>query len=325
MNSLSTRKLIAYGASSVLLEAYKSSTFSTQFSFCVDRDPTNTTLSEYLPVVSPEDLTSKFSSGDLIVVTALATSSILAICEYLISLGYRRNEDFILWSEFSSEKFAERVQANLDWQLSTADLHYINAMSMASRLDSQTSQLGIWLVRGAIEATKSLNGSVAEVGVFQGGNAIIQLSLMNQSADTRNYRLIDSFAGFPDFSHEDNTVLQDNYSPEMYHESRLRSILKGFPNTSVHKGFVPEILQTLDETEKYSLIFYDCDLYQPAVDVLEYFWDKLVSGGILIFHDYISANDLWRGVKVAVDEFVEQNDVQLEYFLETTMCILIKP
>ena len=43
------------------------------------------------------------------------------------------------------------------------------------------------------------------------------------------------------------------------------------------------------------------DLYEPTRAGLEIVWPKVVSGGVMIFHDY--DNNCFPGVKVAVDDF----------------------
>jgi Macrocin-O-methyltransferase (TylF) len=52
---------------------------------------------------------------------------------------------------------------------------------------------------------------------------------------------------------------------------------------------------------RYALLHLDCDLYAPTRAGLEFFYPKLVRGGFLIIHDYMSF--YWDGVEKAIDEF----------------------
>ena len=63
----------------------------------------------------------------------------------------------------------------------------------------------------------------------------------------------------------------------------------------------------------------DVDLYQSHKDCLEFFFPKLKKGGIVTFDDY-EKNQIrslkkgydWRGANIAIDEFVEKNNLKLE-------------
>ena len=57
----------------------------------------------------------------------------------------------------------------------------------------------------------------------------------------------------------------------------------------VIKGFIPGTFSQLPANKAYSLVFYDCDLYQPALDTFEYFWGRVSHGGIVLVHDYFSS------------------------------------
>ena len=48
------------------------------------------------------------------------------------------------------------------------------------------------------------------------------------------------------------------------------------------------------------------DLYKPTFDGLEYFYDRMTSGGVILVHDYFT-KDL-SGVKKAVEEFCDLHE-----------------
>jgi O-methyltransferase len=67
------------------------------------------------------------------------------------------------------------------------------------------------------------------------------------------------------------------------------------------KGYFPETVSADISQRRYAIVHLDCDLYGPMKAGLEFFYDRLSPGGIIIIHDY--ANPCWKGVKQAVDEF----------------------
>ena len=64
---------------------------------------------------------------------------------------------------------------------------------------------------------------------------------------------------------------------------------------------------------RFSLIHFDCDLYEPTKAALNFLWSRVSRGGVLIFDEY-SIKD-WPGETKAVDEFLESNKgLQLKTF-----------
>jgi O-methyltransferase len=59
------------------------------------------------------------------------------------------------------------------------------------------------------------------------------------------------------------------------HENRIET----------HKGLFPESAAELGEL-RFSFVHLDLDLYDSTKAALEWFWPRVVSGGILLSHDY---------------------------------------
>lgn len=57
----------------------------------------------------------------------------------------------------------------------------------------------------------------------------------------------------------------------------------------------------IPEGTAFAMVHLDCDLYLPTKAALEFFYPKMVRGGLLILHDYDSG--CWPGVTLAADEF----------------------
>ena len=86
------------------------------------------------------------------------------------------------------------------------------------------------------------------------------------------------------------------------------------------KGFFPNSFQGFDD--EISFLHLDVDLYNSYKDCLEFFFPKLKKGGIVTFDEYYKDIQTspkkgwdWRGSNVAIDEYVEKNNLELlEHF-----------
>jgi hypothetical protein len=144
---------------------------------------------------------------------------------------------------------------------------------------------------------EGLAGDVAELGVYKGNTAAI-LARYAERIGARCY-LFDTFEGFS--KRDMNGV--DAAAPMAFEDARLDDVrrLVDSAATVYVQGWFPESLAQLGADPRFALVHIDCDLYQPMKAGLEYFYPRMVRGGVLVMHDYMSL--CWRGIEQAVDEF----------------------
>lgn len=149
-----------------------------------------------------------------------------------------------------------------------------------------------------VQATQSVPGDIAEVGVFAGGSARI---ICEANGAGKPVHLFDTFAGMPatdvavDHVREgvcDGVPLED-----------VKEFLSAFDGVSFYKGRFPETTDQLPESaDRFAFVNLDVDIYQSTLDGLEYFYPKVSIGGCILSHDYRSTG--LPGVKKAFDEFM---------------------
>ena len=76
------------------------------------------------------------------------------------------------------------------------------------------------------------------------------------------------------------------------------------------------------ENKKFQFVNVDVDLYQPAYDSFEFFFPRLVEGGVIHCDDYNICQFL--GCKDAVDEYLKDKKVNLFYESPFGGCFIIK-
>jgi O-methyltransferase len=152
--------------------------------------------------------------------------------------------------------------------------------------------------------TKNLQGSVAELGVYKGQFA----QYIHQYFINRKFYLFDTFEGFD--SRDKNTELSKNFSAANQDFSNtsvdlVLSKMKQPENCIVCKGYFPATAEHI--TDEFVFVSIDTDLYEPIYEGLQYFYNKLVSGGYIFIHDY--NNDGYKGAKQAVQKFCKENKI----------------
>lgn len=161
-----------------------------------------------------------------------------------------------------------------------------------------------FLVKERCCAGGGYSGSVAEVGVFQGEFA----KIINGCFPDRTCYLFDTFEGFDerDIKYEKENSYSHAETGNLGNTS-TDLVLGKMPHPDkciIRKGFFPETATGIDDN--FVFVNLDLDLYKPTLEGLRFFYPRMVSGGIIIVHDYLSTG--YEGVKAAVKEFeAEQN------------------
>jgi len=143
---------------------------------------------------------------------------------------------------------------------------------------------------------KSLDGDVAEMGVYRGGASKVIARLFEMTDKT--IHLFDTFTGMPPSSDKDGDRGWngwDKTSAEI-----VSSFLSDCPNIKIHAGLFSDTLPLVAD-KKFCLVYVDCDLYESAKECCEFFYPRMVTGGLMVFHDYYALHI--KGIKLAVDEF----------------------
>jgi len=157
---------------------------------------------------------------------------------------------------------------------------------------------------GVLFHERGIAGSIAECGVFQGEFAC---ELNRVFPDKRLY-LFDTFSGFDKRDME--LEFEKQYSKLKaghFNITNEELVLGKLPNPKmcvVRKGYFPETARDIDEL--FCLVNLDFDLYNPTLAGLEFFYPRMVKGGVILVHDYFST--AYRGVRDAVRDFESATD-----------------
>jgi SAM-dependent methyltransferase len=146
---------------------------------------------------------------------------------------------------------------------------------------------------------EELDGDIAELGVYKGNTAFIFAEFARSKNKTAY--LFDTFQGFPT-----TDLVGIDANKEMEFDDTSIEFVKsvvGEKNVRFVPGYFPESAAQLPDDLSFCVVHLDCDLYRPFKAALEYFYPRLVPGGFLIMHDYLSLH--WDGSEKAVDEFLK--------------------
>lgn len=157
----------------------------------------------------------------------------------------------------------------------------------------------LFIIREIAKTQSDKDAYFAECGVYAGMSMFF-------SADHCKTKFIgiDSFDGVSQPGPKDSDYFKkhDIKAPIEVAKNNL----KEFKNIELIKGWIPEVFNEI-KTSKYSFVHIDVDLYEPTIKSINYFWDKIISGGILICDDYGSSKTI--GAKRAMNDFFNNKNI----------------
>ncbi len=178
--------------------------------------------------------------------------------------------------------------------------------------------------------TLDVPGDIAELGVFRGQGLMTWANFLESYCISDRTKIVygfDNWKGFVSMAREDGADIDElqkyegGFSPEAYYDE-LKDAIEIFDSDRfipwkdrvklVEGNIMETVPKFVDENPgvRFSLIHFDCDLYEPTKTALEYFWPKLSKGGVCLFDEYAIKD--WPGETKAVDEFFADKDVQIK-------------
>ena len=111
-----------------------------------------------------------------------------------------------------------------------------------------------------------------------------------------------------DQSNEELKKLRKHWSSS---EKFVRNILDEFDFIEIYNGWIPDRFKEV-ENKKFQFVHLDVDLYEPTRDSLNFFYPKLVQGGVIVCDDYNFST--FPGAKKAWDNFFKDKKNSYNFF-----------
>lgn len=192
-----------------------------------------------------------------------------------------------------------KVLKNLDLkkcELGKKDREFLSLFNQIEKHAKKSlDRIKLFFVYQLCRHCDALKGEMAEVGVFRGSSSKIIL----ESCPDKKVHLFDTFEGFLKVSKP-----IDKYNVGDYKGIDVESVKKylNYKNVNIYQGWFPETAGPI-KNKKFCFVHLDGDLYQTTKDGLNFFYKRMVKGGIILFDDY--GVKQCPGVKKAVQEFLK--------------------
>lgn len=159
-----------------------------------------------------------------------------------------------------------------------------------------------------------IKGNVAECGVYMADFSYY----INKYFPERKMYLFDTFEGFDikdiekdkefaEFSKGKFIEADNQFHSEFDLVDVIKKKLPNLEKCIIKKGYFPDTAIGIEDI--FAFVNLDMDLYNPMYAGLEFFYDKMSEGGVILLHDYYRS-DL-PGVKKALKDFEEKRQQKM--------------
>jgi hypothetical protein len=120
-------------------------------------------------------------------------------------------------------------------------------------------------------------GAGAEVGVYLGGS----LRLIAKAMKICSVFGIDTFAGIPCADSKRDGHKVGDFAADY---ENVQDYLRDLPNVSLRRGVFHRSM--IPDSQEFSFVHLDVDVYESMVSCLEVFKDRMLSGGVILVDDH---------------------------------------
>ncbi len=164
---------------------------------------------------------------------------------------------------------------------------------MSSFFESATDDVErslMWRLHTLVWAAKNallVEGDFVECGVFKGFCSEVIMKYLDFGNLSRQAYLYDTFAGLPEKTSTEEERRNWDYTqfdPEVVY-SAVQKKFSTYNNVNIVRGIVPDTFEVA-APEKIAFLHIDMNSVQAEMLALEYLFDKVVPGGMIVLDDF---------------------------------------
>lgn len=164
-----------------------------------------------------------------------------------------------------------------------------------SQMNNPEVKMIVWRAHVAASLAtfcKDLGSNFVECGVNVGllSGCIFKLLDRVGYGKMKNFYLFDTYHNIPEDQFDEKIEPlgrwhnKNNYKKDIY--PFVRDLYKPYKQAHVIQGVVPDILEKYKGIKDVSFLSLDMNIVYPEKAAMEFFWDRMVPGGVVLLDDY---------------------------------------
>jgi len=186
--------------------------------------------------------------------------------------------------------------------------------------------IALWAANHA----KTIGGDFVEAGVNKGFNSSGIMHALDWNSLNHTFYLLDTFGGidseYVTAAEREDGFIESNQKrlDSGFYTQDFEGVCENFSEwdrVKIIKGSVPKTLDEID-SQRIAFLHLDMNCSPPEVATLEYLWDRMPTGAVVLMDDYAYWG--FDSIKEGADEFAKSKGLSIAS-LPTGQGILLKP
>jgi O-methyltransferase len=137
------------------------------------------------------------------------------------------------------------------------------------------------------QVAKLPEGSIIEVGVWRGGTGALIATQAKNCGIREKVFLCDTFSGVVKAGVNDSVYKGGEHADtsKQIVEDLVGAQMK-LDNVEILQGIFPDDSARYLAGMRFRFCHVDVDVYQSASDIVDWIWDRIVTGGVMVYDDY---------------------------------------
>ena len=166
-----------------------------------------------------------------------------------------------------------------------------------------------------INKTSKIKGDIIELGIHKGNTSLLIKKILSIFKIKKKLYLLDHFKGLIHFNKEDTKVSRKFKGQYVGKEFQIKTFFNFFNFKNIH--IINKDATTLEagffKNKKFSLAYFDMDLYEPTFRALEAIDKNIVVGGFIVFDE--GHKKLWSE-RFAIRDFLKGNKKYKKIYID---------
>lgn len=209
--------------------------------------------------------------------------------------------------------YSKRLSPQLRWQEAAG----FEDLWPASRKRTVVLEGSAHMLYQLARHASRLDGDFAEIGVYRGGTAKLLANITDRAK--RELHLFDTFDGMPETDSRDLHTAGDFADTSL---ADVKRFLADHGSVHFHQGLFPDTAGPVKE-KRFALVHVDVDIASSVEACCEFFYPRLVPGGVMVFDDYGMTS--CPGAKLATDTFFADKQEPVMHLLTSQAVVLKLP
>lgn len=158
-----------------------------------------------------------------------------------------------------------------------------------------------------IMLTKNIKGDIIELGIHKGNTSLLIKKILEIFKIKKKIYLLDHFQGLIHYTEKDPKKSREYKNKFKSPKKNVEAFLRFFNFKDVFflNKDATKLSKNTFKNKKFSLAYFDMDLYEPTLIALQAIDKNIKKGGIIVFDE--GYKKTWNGEKRAIEDFLKKN------------------